>query len=339
MKAVWAIDIEVRLSGDDLARQLRENTREGLLSTPRRIPSKWIYDQRGSELFDEITRLPEYYLTRCERSILERESATIAALTKANTLIELGSGASEKTRLLINVLTAAGTLECFAPFDVHEATLRSAAEQLVAWYPGLIVHGIAGDFEQHIYDLPRGVRGGSSPPEDNQSNHRLVAFLGSTIGNLDPKQRANLFARLAEALEPGDHFLLGVDLVKDIGLIEAAYNDSAGVSAEFNRNILNVLNHQLEADFVPDNFHHLAFFNREEEWMEMWLEAQHPQVVTIAALDEEIKFEGGERVHTEISAKFRREGIEGELATAGFDPVRWFTDDRGYFALSLSVAT
>lgn len=325
MKPFSEIEIDVRLSGDDLARQLREDARDGLLSTPRRIPSKWIYDQRGSELFDEITRLPEYYLTRCERSILERESATIAALTKANTLIELGSGTSDKTRLLINALTAAETLECFTPFDVHEATLRSAAEQLVAWYPGLIVHGIVGDFEQHIYDLPRGIGGGS----------RMVAFLGSTIGNLDPRQRADLFARLAEALEPGDHFLLGVDLVKDIALIEAAYNDSAGVSAKFNLNILSVLNHQLEADFVLDKFHHVAFFNRAQEWMEMWVESKQSQVVTIAALDEEIKFGETERVHTEISAKLRREGIEGELERAGFRPVRWFTDDRGYFAISL----
>lgn len=165
----------------------------------------------------------------------------------------------------------------------------------------------------------------------------MVAFLGSTIGNLDPRQRADLFARLVEALEPGDHFLLGVDLVKDIALIEAAYNDSAGVSAKFNLNILSVLNHQLEADFVLDKFHHVAFFNRAQEWMEMWVESKQSQVVTIAALDEEIKFEETERVHTEISAKFRREGIEGELERAGFRPVRWLTDDRGYFALSLSA--
>lgn len=167
----------------------------------------------------------------------------------------------------------------------------------------------------------------------------MVAFLGSTIGNLDPEHRDNLFTQLAEALEPGDHFLLGVDLVKDIDLIEAAYNDSAGISAEFNRNILNVLNQQLGADFVTDSFHHVAFFNSAQEWMEMWLEAPHPHVVTIAALDEEIKFEAGERLHTEISAKFRREGIESELAATGLDPVRWFTDDQAYFALSLSVVT
>lgn len=318
------IEIEVRLTEDDLARQLREDAREGLFSTPRRIPSKWIYDQRGSDLFDQITRLPEYYLTRCERSILERESEMIAAFTKASTLIELGSGTSEKTRLLLNALTTARTVETFVPFDVHETTLRSAANQLVASYPGLVVHGIAGDFEQHIYDLPKG-----SP--------RLVAFLGSTIGNLDPKQRASFFAQLAGALQTGDHFLLGVDLVKDVDLIEAAYNDSAGVSAEFNRNILNVLNHQLGADFLTTNFDHVAFFNPEEEWMEMWVEAKSAHVVTIAALNEEIKFEEGERVHTEISVKFRREGIEHELTAAGFEPVRWLTDDRAHFALSLST--
>lgn len=324
MKAASTIEIDVRLSEGDLAQQLQRDAREGLLSTPRRIPSKWIYDQRGSELFDQITRLPEYYLTRCERSILERESATIAALTGANTLIELGSGTSEKTRLLIDALTAAGTLECFAPFDVHEATLRSSGKQLAAWYPGLTVHGIAGDFEQHLYDLPG-------------FDHRLAAFLGSTIGNLDPQQRGALFGQLAAALGTGGHFLLGVDLVKDIEVMEAAYNDSAGISAEFNRNILSVLNHKLDADFEPGRFRHVAFFNPGQEWMEMWLEAEQAQVVTIAGLEEEIKFEEGERVHTEISAKFWRQGIEAELSTAGFQPIRWFTDAQGYFALSLSV--
>ncbi|MDZ4827271.1 MAG: L-histidine N(alpha)-methyltransferase [Actinomycetota bacterium] len=303
---------------------IADDVRQGLTVVPKDLPPKWFYDARGSALFDEITRLPEYYPTRAEAAILDKRADEIARATRAETLIELGSGTSEKTRLLIDALLAGGTLHQFVPFDVSDETLHGAAAALEAEYPGLAVRPVAGDFDHDLHRIPHAGR-------------RLVAFLGGTIGNFLPEHRAAFLAEIGGALDPGDHFLLGTDLVKDIGRLEAAYDDSAGVTAEFNKNVLHVMNRELDADFDPDRFEHVAFFDKENEWIEMRLRAVDDHVVTVRALDLVVPFAAGEEMRTEVSAKFRREGIERELAHAGLRLVEWWTDPDDDFALSLST--
>jgi L-histidine N-alpha-methyltransferase len=314
------VNVDVFLSEEDIPTALRADVREGLTSSPKELPPKWFYDERGSQLFDEITRLPEYYPTRCERAILEAHAPAIAAASGADTLIELGSGTSDKTRLLL----AVGTFRRYVPFDVSEFTLRAAGTALEADFPGLEVHGVVGDFEHHLELLPTGGR-------------RLVAFLGGTIGNLKPAERKQFLADVAAGLQPGDGLLLGTDLVKDIDRLEAAYDDSAGVTAEFNKNVLAVINRQLAADFDLDHFQHRAFFDRDNEWIEMRLRSTVSQRVHIRDLDLAVDFAAGEEMRTEVSAKFRRPGVEAELAGAGLRLTHWWTDPNGDFALSLSV--
>ena len=313
------MSIDVRLTADDLIAALRADVAAGLADRPRWLPPKWFYDERGGRLFDEITRLPEYYPTRAETEILTARAAEVAAVTRASHLVELGSGTSTKTRLLLDALRC----RACTPFDVDEATLRSAAPALEAAYPGLEVSAVVGDFQHHLGALPG-------------SGGRLVAFLGSTIGNLEPPERAKLLSDLASALVPGEWLLLGTDLVKDEATLVAAYDDARGVTAEFNRNVLHVLNHRLHADFDVDAFHHRAVWVPAEEWIEMRLVAQGEQRVRIADLDLDVHFADGEELRTEISAKFRREVAEGELAAAGFELAHWWTDAGGRFALSLS---
>jgi L-histidine N-alpha-methyltransferase len=314
--------VDVHLAGEDLLRALADDVRVGLRASPKELPPKWFYDDRGSELFDAITKLPEYYPTRAERTILAARAADIAGATRADTLVELGSGTSEKTRLLLRALADAGALTRFVPFDVSESTLRSAADAIAAEF-GISVHAVVGDFERHLDRIPRG-------------GTRLIAFLGSTIGNLDPPARARFFGSIAGGLGPDDALLLGTDLVKDVDRLEAAYDDPAGVTAEFNRNVLHVLNRELGADFVPEHYIHVARWNAEREWIEMALRAEASQHVSIPALDLEVDFARGEAMRTEISAKFRPDGISAELAAAGLDLVHWWTDPAGDFALSLS---
>ncbi len=316
------VRVDVHLSAADIAAALAEDVRRGLTATPKELPPKWFYDDRGSALFDEITRLPEYYPTRAERSILERWAADIASVAKADTLVELGSGTSEKTRLLLSALADAGMLRRFVPFDVSEQTLRDAANAIAAEY-AVDVHAVVGDFERHLGELPR-------------DGTRIVAFLGSTIGNLAPAARAAFLAEVADGLEPGESLLLGTDLVKDVARLEAAYDDSAGVTAEFNRNVLHVINRELDADFVPDEFAHVALWNAEAEWIEMLLRPDARQHVTVRSLDLSVDFAAGEEMRTEISAKFRLPGVEQELADAGLELREWWTDPDGDFALSLS---
>jgi L-histidine Nalpha-methyltransferase len=316
------IRVDVFLTDADGERALRADVGRGLMSTPKELPPKWFYDERGSQLFDQITRLEEYYPTRREREILEAHAADVAA-TGADTLVELGSGTSEKTRLLLDAMAAAGRLRRFAPFDVDEVTLRSAAEAVAAEYEHIDVHAIVGDFEHHLDRIPGG-------------GQRVIAFLGGTIGNLHPEQRATFLAQLASGMRAGDALLLGTDLVKDIDRLEAAYDDGAGVTAEFNRNILRVIDRRLDADFVPERFTHVARFDKENEWIEMLLRSDVDQTVTIPALELTIDFVAGEEMRTEISAKFRRAGAESELAAAGLRLSDWWTDSRGDFALSLS---
>jgi L-histidine N-alpha-methyltransferase len=315
--------IDVHVDDGDLAAALADDARSGLTRERKELPPKWLYDERGSQLFDAITRLPEYYPTRREQEILTRQATTIATLTEADTLVELGSGTSTKTRLLLDALAGAGTLRRFVPFDVSEPTLRAAGAAIASAYDGIEVRAVVGDFERHLGVLPPGGR-------------RLVAFLGSTIGNLAPASRPAFFAEVAEGLEPGDSLLLGVDLVKDVARLEAAYNDAAGVTAEFNRNLLWVLNRQLGADFVPEDFQHVACWDPEHEWMEMRLRSVVPQVVKVPVLDLVVDFAAGEEMRTEISAKFRRPNVEAELAAAGFELTHWWTDAAGDFALTLA---
>jgi L-histidine N-alpha-methyltransferase len=316
------VRVDVHVDPRDYSRSLAADVRAGLTATPKELPPKYFYDDRGSELFDAITRLPEYYPTRAERAILERVAPEIAARTSADTLVELGSGTSEKTRLLLGALAAYGTLERFVPFDVSEATLRSAAAAIADEY-SISVHAVVGDFERHLHTLPRG-------------GTRVVAFLGSTIGNLTPASRAGFLDEIARGLEPGDAFLLGTDLVKDVGRLVAAYDDAAGVTAEFNRNVLRVVNRNLGADFAVDRFAHVARWDPDEEWMEMWLRTDTAQSVGIEALHLVVDFAAGEAMRTEISAKFTQDRVEAELAAAGLALDAWWTDPAGDFALSLS---
>lgn len=304
---------------------LADDVRRGLTATPKDLPPKWFYDARGSDLFDEITRLSEYYPTRAERAILDTRAREIAHITRADTLVELGSGTSEKTRLLIDALTRCETLRRFVPFDVSHETLLAAAAALNDEYPGLAVEPVVGDFDHDLDRLPRDGR-------------RLVVFLGGTIGNLLPEERSRFLREIASMLGPDDHLLLGTDLVKDIGRLEAAYDDGAGVTAEFNKNVLHVINRELHADFDPDRFAHVAAYDKENEWIEMRLRSLGQQVVHVGALDLAVAFADGEEMRTEVSAKFRREGIEHELAGAGLRLVEWWTDPDDDFALSLARA-
>ena len=314
----------VHLEPGALAAQMARDVRVGLTGEPKTLPPKYFYDARGSQLFDQITRLPEYYPTRTERAILEARVHDIARLTAAETLVELGSGTSEKTRLLLEALTSAGTLQRFVPFDVDPAVLEGASAAVAQEFPTLEVEPVVGDFERHLGELP-------------QHPRRLLAFLGSTIGNLDPGQRATFLGNVRRTLTSGDALLLGTDLVKDPARLVAAYDDARGVTAEFNKNVLSVLNRELGADFDLDAFAHVAVWDAGREWIEMRLESVRAQPVRLEALDLELQFQEGEQVRTEISAKFRREGITEELAAAGMGVTHWWTDKDSDFALSLSV--
>jgi L-histidine N-alpha-methyltransferase len=318
------VELTYHLRRDDAAEALRADALAGLTATPKTLPPRWFYDGRGSELFDQITRLPEYYPTRAERAILDSRAAEIADASGADVLVELGSGTSEKTRLLLTALRAAGTLRGFVPFDVDPSVLRAAGAALIDEYPGLEVTAVVGDFTRHLGELPTAGR------------RRLIAFLGSTIGNLEPGPRAAFLTEVARALRPGDSFLLGTDLVKDPDRLVTAYDDDSGVTAAFNRNVLAVLDRELKADFDLDAFDHVALWDPEHEWIEMRLRSRVDQVVSVADLDLAVPFAAGEDLRTEISAKFRRERVEAELAAAGLAMTRWWTDPAGDFGLSLS---
>ncbi len=319
--------IDRLLPPDFLASSLREDARAGLTASPKSLPPKWFYDANGSALFEKITELPEYYPTKAERAILRSAAGQIAAASRARTLVELGSGSSDKTRLLLDALRAAGTLRTYVPVDVSEAALTGAGRRLLAEYPGLCVHALVSDFEYHL-GLPDG--------DDGQSP-RMIAFLGSTIGNMLPAERAEFLARIRASLGDGDSLLLGTDLVKDPAILVAAYDDPAGVTAAFNKNVLAVLNAELGADFDLDTFDHVALWNPQAEWIEMRLRSSLAQRVRLPAIGLTVRFGAGEEMRTEVSAKFRRDGIEKELAAAGFALRSWWTDPGGLFGLSLSV--
>ena len=321
--------IDRRLPTGFLAEALRRDARAGLSAEPKSLPPKWFYDAQGSALFDKITELPEYYPTRAEREILRAAATAIAGQTRAQTLVELGSGSSEKTRVLLDALRTAGTLRCYVPVDVSEAALVAAGDALSAEYPGLDVRAVASDFEEHL----------GLPTEGDAPAPRLVAFLGSTIGNLLPGQRASFLARVRAELQPADFFLLGTDLVKDPATLVAAYDDSSGVTADFNKNVLAVLNAELGADFDRDAFEHVAIWDPVAEWIEMRLRSVYAQTVHLPGIGLTVRFGAGEEMRTEVSAKFRPAGVQGELTAAGFTMRSWWTDAAGQFGLSLSVPT
>jgi L-histidine Nalpha-methyltransferase len=318
------VEIEVHYNGAQGAEMAHE-VRTGLTAKPKELAPKYFYDERGSQLFEQITELPEYYPTRAEREILGTRCAEIlVAAGSPRTLIELGSGSATKTRHLLSAMEEAGCLELFVPVDISEEITHDTAASLVEDYPGLSVSGLVCDFEQDLELIPEAEGG------------RLIAFLGGTIGNLYPDPRRDFLARIAALLGPEDRLLLGTDLVKDTARLEAAYNDSAGVTAEFNKNVLAVLNRELGADFDPDGFEHVARYDEEHAWMDIGLRSVADQAVRIDGLDLTVRFSAGERMRTEISAKFTREGLEGVYRDAGLEMTGWFTDPAGDYALSLA---
>ncbi len=318
------IAIDIHLDADAAAK-MAADVRAGLCVYPKEVAPKYFYDDRGSRLFEQITELPEYYPTRAERQILERRSTEIhAAAGCPSTLIELGSGSAAKTRRLLEAMRAAGSLHPYVPVDISEEITERTAAELVDEYPGLDVHGLVCDFEQHLERVPHG------------TDRRMIAFLGGTIGNLYPRERHAFLERIRALLGPEDHLLLGTDLIKDRIRLEAAYNDPAGVTAEFNKNVLAVLNNQLGADFDLDAFEHVARYDAEAERMDIRLRALADQEVRLDGLDLEISFAAGEEMRTEISTKFTRERLESVYAGAGLELRGWFTDDAGDYALSLA---
>jgi L-histidine N-alpha-methyltransferase len=291
------IEIEVHLPAGGTLAGLAEDVREGLSCPFKEIPPKYVYDERGSELFEAITELPEYYPTRAERSILEARAGEVVAAAAPTTLIELGSGSAAKTRWLLGAMHEADFLETYVPVDISEEITRRVAEELVAEYDGLRVHGVICDYETHLERVPR-------------EEGALIAFLGGTIGNFRPGPRRSFLARIATLMYPGDRFLLGTDLVKDRLRLEAAYNDSAGITAEFNKNVLRVLNRELDSGFDPDAFEHVAFWDADNEWVDIRLRSLAEQFIDIRELDMRVHFARNEEMRTEISTKFTRERLQ-----------------------------
>ena len=317
------ITIDVHLPPGGPLSGMAADVRAGLTKPFKELSPRYFYDERGSELFERITELPEYYPTRCERQILELHSPEIcAAAGGPATLIELGSGSATKTRVLLDAMRDAGCLEAYAPVDISEQITRATAEAIAAEY-GITVHGLVCDFERDLERIPLG-------------GPRVIALLGGTIGNFEPAQRASFLARVANLLGEDDHFLLGTDLVKDRGTLEAAYNDSAGVTSAFNKNVLAVLNDRLECDFDLDTFEHVAFWDEENLWMDIRLRSLARQVVNVASLDMQVAFDRGEEMRTEISTKFAREGLAGIYAESGLEMAGWWTDPDGLYGLSLA---
>jgi L-histidine Nalpha-methyltransferase len=317
------IAIEVHLPEGGSWAGMAEDVREGLSCPFKELPPKYFYDARGSALFEAITELDEYYPTRAERSILDARADEIIAAAEPTTLIELGSGAASKTRALLDAMRDAGTLETYVPADISEEITRRAAAELVAEYEGLRVHGVVCDYETHLERVPR-------------EEGALIAFLGGTIGNFRPASRRSFLARIATLMYSGDRFLLGTDLVKDPAVLELAYNDPGGVTAAFNKNVLRVLNRELDADFDLDAFEHVAFWDADNEWMDIRLRSLAEQFIDLRALDMRTHFARNEEMRTEISTKFTRDRLESSYADAGLELVEWWTDPAELYALSLA---
>ena len=318
-----ALTVDVFLTASQLRGALEDDVMTGLTARPKSIPPLWFYDEAGSRLFEEITRLPEYYPTRAERRLLTEHAGDIARLAGADTLVELGAGSCDKTRLLLDAMRWSGPLHCYIPFDVSDEFLREAAAGLLDEYEGLSVHAVIGDFRQHLNQIP-------------VDGRRLVAFLGGTIGNLIPAERQRFLFDLNCTMGQQDHLLLGVDLVKDRATILAAYDDNAGVTAAFNRNVLSVINAELGADFVPETFDHVALWNETDQWIEMRLRSTRDQAVHVGDLDLDVEFARGEDLLTEISAKFLPTQLENELLASDFVVDAMWGADDGEFLLALA---
>jgi L-histidine N-alpha-methyltransferase len=318
-----AYTIAVHLSPEEARNHMLADALKGLLGEEKSIPPVWFYDERGSRLFEEITQLPEYYPTRAERALLEAHARSIADLAKADTLVELGAGACEKTRVLLSALQATGSLGSYVPFDVSDEFLRGAATTLSEEFTSLDIHVVIGDFHHHLAEIPA-------------EGRRLIAFLGGTIGNLDPTQRARFLFDLNCSMSSTDSLLIGTDLVKDAARLVAAYDDAAGVTADFNRNVLHVLNEQLGGDFDPELFRHVALWNEREQWIEMRLRATASNEVSLTEAGITVHFDQGEDMLTEISAKFTPERIDRELVDAGFVVDGMWGADDGEFLLTLA---
>jgi L-histidine N-alpha-methyltransferase len=319
----YRLDVHPRGSSDH---GLVEDARVGLAATPKSLPPKHFYDERGSDLFESITRLPEYYQSRAELGILSRIADGLVERHGVDELVELGSGSSRKTRALLDAMRDAGRLERYVPFDVCPEAILSAAGRLAEAYPGLHVHGVAGDFERHLPEVPGRAEGSA----------RLVAFLGGTIGNLEPDTRTPFLESVADLLGPDDLLLVGTDLAGDPARIQPAYDDVDGVTAEFNLNLLHVLNRELDADFDPDAFAHVAIYDPGPPWIEMRLRSLVDQVVHVGALQMDVAFAAGEEMRTEVSCKFTRALVDEMYGAAGLDLVEWHEDPRGWFAVSLA---
>jgi len=303
---------------------LAADVRRGLGTRPRSLPPKYFYDARGSELFEEITRLPEYYLTRTEAALLDEWAPTLMRSLAPHEVVELGSGFSSKTRRLLAARERGRPLR-YLPVDIDEPTVVAAADRLVSEDPSLEVHAVIGDFEHHLVHVPPAV------------GRRLVLFLGSTIGNLVPDARHALLTHVRALLGPGDRALLGLDLVKDTRVLEAAYNDTAGVTARFNRNILSVVNRSLAADFEPDAFRHHAWFNAVESRVEMHLVSDLAQTARVRDLGLVVDLKPGETIWTESCYKFTRDMADAMLEAAGLTLDGWHTDAAERFALVLAT--
>jgi L-histidine N-alpha-methyltransferase len=320
------VSIDVRLDGDGPVSDLAVDALAGLSAEFKQLPPKYFYDELGSRLFEQITELPEYYPTRVERKILTDQNEAIVDAADPQCLIELGSGSASKTRTLLDAMRDRGSLHTYVPVDISEEITRQTAVELISEYPGLRVHGVICDFENDLERLPA------------WGQRRMIAFLGGTIGNLSPAKRVSFLSRIAKMLGPHDTLLLGTDLVKDPAVLEAAYNDSAGVTARFNKNVLTVLNRELGADFDLDAFEHRAFYDAEREWIDVRLRSLAEQVVSIRDLRIDVDFRDGEEMRTEISCKFTRASIEAAYRASGLRPVEFWTDPGQQFGLSLARA-
>ncbi|MGB3771247.1 MAG: L-histidine N(alpha)-methyltransferase [Rhodococcus sp. (in: high G+C Gram-positive bacteria)] len=318
-----APSLDIHITADDLEKSLRDDAMRGLTASPKWLPPKYFYDAVGSELFERITELDEYYPTRTERALLAERASDIARVTDCEVLVELGSGSSDKTRLLLSAGLEHGSLTRYVPQDVSPSALTGAMEEISREYPGLDVHGVVSDFTDTLRTLPSGGR-------------RTIAFLGGTLGNLVPEERADFLDDIARTLEAGEHLLLGVGLVIDPAIMVPAYDDAEGVTASFDLNVLSVLNGTLGATFDADDFEHVAVWDERNEWIEMRLRARRAHTVRVEALDLDVTFGEGEEMRTEISAKFRRESITGELAAAGLSVQEFWTDADSRFALILA---
>jgi L-histidine Nalpha-methyltransferase len=316
--------VDVHTDEQRQQQHLEEDVRRGLTGRPKSLPPKYFYDRAGSLLFERITELPEYYPTRTESALLAEILPGLLGEFLPDDIVEIGSGNSEKTRRILDAVSRGGRPVRYVPLDVDRLTLETTAERLLHDYPNLTVHAVVGDFERDLGHVPA--------PE----GRRLAMFLGSTIGNLDEPAQRRLLASLRGLLrDPGDRLLLGVDLVKDVKTLEAAYDDAAGVTAEFNRNILRVVNRGVDGDFDPAAFRHVAFFNEPAARIEMHLVAESAQAVRLRRLGLTIRFRRGEAIWTESSYKFTRPGVETLLDATGLRLHRWHVDPANHFALAL----